>query len=216
MERILAINSSISGEASVSRLLVEDTVQRLLAANPDARVTRRDVGEHPVPHLTPGTVAGVRAEAATDAEVAARSLSDELIAELRASTVLVIGAPMYNFSIPSGLRTWFDHVLRPRVTFAYDENGPHGLVSGISAIVAQARGGLYSEGPGAAMDFQEPYLKQMLGLIGITDVAFVHAEKIGFGPEARDAAVAHAISQIDAAVARLSSGNAMRSEAAIG
>lgn len=123
VDRILAINSSTSGEGSVSRALVEETVQSLLAANPDAVVTRRDLGGDPIPHLTPKTVAGIRAVAATEDELVTKSLSDDLIAELQHATVLVIGAPMYNFSIPSSLRTWFDHVLRPRVTFAYRNCG---------------------------------------------------------------------------------------------
>ncbi|WP_293975505.1 NAD(P)H-dependent oxidoreductase [Sphingomonas sp.] len=206
MDRILAINSSILGEGSVSRALVDDAVQGLLAAHPDAVVTLRDLGADPIPHLTPGTVAGVRAVAATEDELAARSLSDELIGELQQATVLVIGAPMYNFSIPSSLRAWFDHVLRPRVTFAYGESGPEGLLKGIRAIVIQSRGGLYSEGPAKDLDFQEPYLRQLLGFIGITDVAFVHAEKISRGPEARDAAITQARSQIVAAVARIGTG----------
>jgi FMN-dependent NADH-azoreductase len=206
MDQILAINSSTSGEGSVSRALVEETVQFLLAANPDAVVTHRDLGGDPIPHLTPKTVAGIRAVAATEDELVTKSLSDDLIAELQHATVLVIGAPMYNFSIPSSLRTWFDHVLRPRVTFAYGESGPEGLLKGIRAIVIQSRGGLYTEGPAKVIDFQEPYLKQLLGFVGITDVAFVHAERIGFGPEARDAGIAHARSQIAAAVARIAAG----------
>ncbi len=203
MDRILVINSSTSGQDSVSRALVEDAVQSLLAAKPDAVVTHRDLADGPIPHLTPGTVAGIRAVAETEDELAAKALSDELVAELREATILVIGAPMYNFSIPSSLRAWFDHVLRPRVTFAYSESGPQGLLTGIRAIVIQSRGGLYTEGPTKVIDFQEPYLKQLLGFVGITDVAFVHAEKIGYGPEARDAAIAHAKSQIEAAVARI-------------
>jgi FMN-dependent NADH-azoreductase len=206
VDHILVINSSTSGEGSVSRALVEDAVQLLLASEPDAIVTRRDLGDDPVPHLRPGTVAGVRAVAATEDELLTRSLSDDLIAELREATVLVIGAPMYNFSIPSSLRAWFDHVLRPRVTFAYGQSGPEGLLKGIRAIVIQSRGGLYTEGPAKVIDFQEPYLRQLLGFVGITDVAFVHAEKIGFGPEARDSAIAHARSQISAAVARIAAG----------
>ncbi|WP_291621856.1 MULTISPECIES: NAD(P)H-dependent oxidoreductase [Hyphomicrobiales] len=216
MDQILAINSSTSGEASVSRALVEATVQSLLAANPDAVVTRRDLGGEPIPHLTPKTVAGVRAVAATEDELVTKSLSDDLIAELQHATVLVIGAPMYNFSIPSSLRTWFDHVLRPRVTFAYSESGPEGLLKGIRAVVIQSRGGLYSEGPAKVIDFQEPYLKQLLGFIGITDVAFIHAEKIGFGAEARDAGIAHARAQIAAAVARIAAGGSAAAHQAEG
>lgn len=196
MPHILAITSSVSGDRSVSSLLVEDAVQRLQDAHPEAVVTRRDLGREPIPHLLPETVAGVRAVANTEAELAARNLSDRLIGEVFASDVLVIGSPMYNFSIASGLRTWFDHVVRPRVTFAYGETGVQGLVRGKRAIVIQSRGGLYTEGPRMGVDFQEPYLRHLLGFIGISDVRFVHAEKISLGPDAREAAIAHAKSRI--------------------
>lgn len=196
MPHILAITSSVSGDRSVSSLLVEDAVQRLQDVHPEAVVTRRDVSREPIPHLLPETVAGVRAVANTEAELAARNLSDKLIGEVFASDVLVIGSPMYNFSIASGLRTWFDHVVRPRVTFAYGETGVQGLVRGKRAIVIQSRGGLYTEGPRMGVDFQEPYLRHLLDFIGISDVRFVHAEKISLGPDAREAAIAHAKSRI--------------------
>lgn len=200
MNHILVLNSSVSGEASVSRILVKDAVRCLLEVNPDAVVTFRDLDQAPIPHLTSDTVAGVRAEPGTQAELAAQALSDELIAEIRAADVLVIGAPMYNFSIPSSLRAWFDHVLRPRVTFAYGEGGAKGLLTGIRVIVVESRGGLYSEGPGNAMDFQEPYLKTLLGFVGMTDVTFIHAEKVAFGPETRELALTTARSRIEEVV----------------
>jgi FMN-dependent NADH-azoreductase len=128
----------------------------------------------------------------TAAEQRARSLSDELIGELRDADTIVIGAPMYNFGVTTGLRAWFDHVLRAGETFSYSEAGPKGLLGGKRVIVIESRGGLYSEGPASAVDFQEPYLRHLLGFIGITDVTFVHAEKIGYGPEARAAALAGA------------------------
>lgn len=200
MNHILVINSSLSGEASVSRALVENAVDRLQEVNPNSAVTYRDLDESPIPHLTSATVAGVRSVAKTQPEQSALALSNELIAELKAADVLVIGAPMYNFSIPSSLRNWFDHVLRPRVTFAYTEGGPQGLLPDIRVIVIESRGGLYSEGPAKAMDFQEPYLKTLLGFVGITDVTFVHAEKIGSGAEARELALTTAKSRIAEAV----------------
>jgi FMN-dependent NADH-azoreductase len=96
---------------------------------------------------------------------------------------------MYNFSIPSGLRSWFHYVLRPGVTFKYSEAGAQGLLTGKRVIVIESRGGLYSEGPAQAMDFQEPYLRTLLGFVGLSDVIFIHAEKIGFGTDAREAAL---------------------------
>ncbi len=189
MSQVLVLNSSLSGEASVSRLLVAETLAQIVARDPTATVVARDLAQTEIPHLNPLTVAGVRAKAVTAAETRARDLSDQLIAELRAADTIVIGAPMYNFSIPSTLRTWFDHVLRAGETFSYSEAGPKGLLEGKRVIVVESRGGLYSEGPGQAIDFQEPYLRQLLGFIGLSDVTFVHAEKIGYGPEARAAAI---------------------------
>ena len=191
MSNILVLNSSVSGEASVSRLLVADAVTELTQRDPAATLVFRDLAANPVPHLTPETVAGVRSQATPPAEQAARALSDELIAELRAADTIVIGAPMYNFSIPTTLRSWFDHVLRAGETFSYSEAGPKGLLSGKKVIVVEARGGLYSEGPAQATDFQEPYLRQLLGFIGLADdLTFIRAEKIGYGPDARDQALA--------------------------
>ena len=191
MSNILVLNSSVSGEASVSRLLVADAVTELTQRDPSAKLVFRDLAANPIPHLTPQTVAGVRAQATTPAEQTARALSDELIAELRAADTIVIGAPMYNFSIPTTLRSWFDHVLRAGETFSYSEAGPKGLLSGKKVIVVEARGGLYSEGPAQATDFQEPYLRQLLGFIGLADdLTFIRAEKIGYGPDARDQALA--------------------------
>jgi len=202
MNTILVIDSAVSGEASVSKSLVREAVGAL-SAGIQARIVRRDLGRDPVPHLTEVTLAGVRGEPATAAELAARALSDTLIAELRAADTIVIGAPMYNFSVPTGLRSWFDYVLRAGETFRYTEAGPEGLLAGKRVIVVESRGGLYSEGPAQALDFQEPYLRHLLGFIGLTDVTFVRAEKIGYGPEARAAAIAAATADLRATAGEL-------------
>jgi FMN-dependent NADH-azoreductase len=191
MNTILVIDSAVTGDASVSKALVREAVAALTDREP-SRVVYRDLGASPVPHLTEETVAGVRGEPATAAERAARALSDALIAELRAADTIVIGAPMYNFGVATGLRAWFDHVLRAGETFRYAESGPEGLLGGKRVIVVESRGGLYSEGPAQALDFQEPYLRHLLGFIGLTDVTFVRAERIGYGPEARAQAIAAA------------------------
>jgi FMN-dependent NADH-azoreductase len=201
MDSILVIDSAVSGDASVSKALVRETVDALTAERP-ARVVYRDLGRDPVPHLTEASLAGVRGEPATEAERAARALSDELIAELRAAGTIVIGAPMYNFSVATGLRAWFDHVLRAGETFRYSEAGPEGLLAGKRVIVVESRGGFYSEGPAQAVDFQEPYLRHLLGFMGLTDVTFVRAERIGFGPEARAEAMAGAAAELRGLVAQ--------------
>jgi FMN-dependent NADH-azoreductase len=187
MSTVLVLTSSALGEASVSNQLVGDAVSGLRSRDPSLRVITRDLGGSPIPHITLDAATALRgAEPANAAQAAAQTLSEELIAEMQAADVLVIGAPMYNFGIASTLKTWFDYVLRAGITFRYSEAGPEGLLKGKRAMVIESRGGLYSEGPAQMMDSQEPHLRTLLGFIGITDVTFIRAEKLGFGPEARE------------------------------
>lgn len=196
MSHLLVLNSTASGPASATATLVNAVVARHRALEPATVITSRDLDADPLPHLTGLNVNGVRAEAVTDAEIAARDLSDQLIAELNAADTLVIGAPMHNFSIPTTLRAWFDHVLRPRVTFGYSEAGPKGLVTGKRAILVLARGGPYADGPDMPLDHQESYLRELLAFIGITDVDVVRAGRTAMGPDARAASIAEAHGRI--------------------
>lgn len=190
MSTVLVLNSSALDGASVSKELVQDTVERLRARNPRLKVTTRDVGASPIPHLNSDSAAALRGgEPANPAQAEAQALSDELIAELKAADTIVIGAPMYNFGIASTLKAWFDYVLRAGVTFRYTESGPVGLLEGKNAIVIESRGGLYSDGPAKGLDSQEPHLRTLLSFMGIKDVTFVRAEKLAFGPEAREQAI---------------------------
>jgi FMN-dependent NADH-azoreductase len=167
------------------------------AAAARCAIVRRDVGTDPVPHLRRRDHPAIRGgEAETDAARDALALSDTLIAELKAADLVVIGAPMYNFGMPSTLKAWFDHVLRAGITFRYSAAGPEGLLKGKKAIVVESRAGLYSEGPAAAMDSQEPHLRTLLGFMGLDDVTFVRAEKLAFGPEAAEASIAEAVDQL--------------------
>lgn len=198
MANILIVDSAATGEASVSRKLTRALADTLQRRDPAARIVHRDVGTAPIPHLTEATVPAIRAGIVESPEAErALALSNELVAELKGADVIVIGAPMYNFGMPSTLKAWFDHVLRAGITFRYSEAGPEGLVTGKKAIVVEARAGLYSEGPAAAMDSQEPHLRTLLGFMGVTDVAFVRAEKLAFGPEAAAAAIAEAVSALE-------------------
>ncbi|HEX6375130.1 MAG TPA: NAD(P)H-dependent oxidoreductase [Allosphingosinicella sp.] len=193
MTNVLIIDSAATGDASVSRRLTGE-LEAILRGRGPVRIVRRDVGATPVPHLSAETTPAIRgAEAATEIARDAVALSDELIAELKAADLIVIGAPMYNFGMASTLKAWFDHVLRAGITFRYSEAGPEGLVTGKKAIVVESRAGLYSTGPAAAMDSQEPHLRTLLGFMGITEIAFVRAEKLAFGPEAAAASIAEAI-----------------------
>ena len=192
MTTALIVTSSANGAASVSSQLADTLADRLREADPAAHIILRDVGSEPLPHLTADTVAAIKSEPATQAELAARILSDSLVAELAAADILVIASPMYNFGMSSTLKAWFDHVLRAGLTFRYTAEGPEGLMTGKKAVVIESRAGFYSEGPAAAMDGQEPHIRTLLGFMGITDVTFVRAEKLAFGPEAAEAAIAEA------------------------
>lgn len=194
MRNILVLNSAVT-PASVSRRLVQAVVDRL--AGPGADVVVRDLASQPAPHLAPATLAGVMGEPLTEAEIATRVLSDELIAELRRADVIVIGAPMYNFSIPTSLRAWFDHVIRAGETFSYAGGGPEGLLKGKRAIVVSTRGGRYGEGPDNG-DFQEPYLRRLLAFIGVSDVCVIRAEGLAFGEAEQAAALRAAEAEIEA------------------
>ena len=194
MNNILVIDSAVSGDSSVSKALVRDAVAALAEQAP-ASIVHRDLGRDPVPHLTEETLAGVRGTPGTEAELATRALSDELVAELRAADVVVIGAPMYNFSIATGLRSWFDHVLRAGETFRYTEAGPEGLLQGKRAIVAYTSDGTKF---GSEIDYASGYLRHMLGFFGIADVEFVAADAMAFGAEE---AIGRGEAQVDALAA---------------
>ena len=196
--KILIVSSSANGEASVSGQLAGRFVDSVKEANPDATIVHRDVGASPLPHLTSETVAAIKGEPKSAAELEARALSDELVAELQQADVILIASPMYNFGISSTLKSWFDHVARAGVTFRYTENGPEGLLKGKKTVVILSRAGFYSEGPGAVMDGQEPYLRAMLGFVGLDDVTWIRAEKLAFGPDVAGAAIEEAAAALGA------------------
>jgi FMN-dependent NADH-azoreductase len=189
MTTILAVRSSILGAASVSNRLLDQAIGALSSNDPSIRIIERDLAANPIPHFDAAAAGGTRADAVTPAEQQARALSELLINEVQSADILLIGAPMYNFGIASTLKSWFDYLIRAGVTFSYSEAGPKGLLTGKRAIVVQSRGGHYPDGPAKAMDSQEPHLRTLLGFVGITDIDFVLADRLAFGPEARDAAI---------------------------
>lgn len=196
MTNVLIVDSAATGEASVTRRLTGE-LEAILRGRGPVRIVHRDVGTHPIPHLTAQTTPAIRgAEAETDAARDAIVLSDALIAELKAADLIVIGAPMYNFGMPSTLKAWFDHVARAGITFRYSEAGPEGLLKGKKTIVIESRAGLYSSGPSAAMDSQEPHLRTLLGFMGLDDLTFVRVEKLAFGPEQAAASIAEAVKEL--------------------
>lgn len=176
---ILHIQSSPLGDRSVSRKLGKEVVDDLKAQNPEHRVVERDLVVDPFPHLDALTINAFYTPTEQRDEILAEAvtLSESAIEEVMNADAIVIEAPMYNFSIPSTLKSWIDHVVRNQRTFRYDESGPSGLVpSDKRVFVVSARGGVYTEGPMKAFDFQEPYLRTVLGFIGLTDVTFVRSE----------------------------------------
>jgi FMN-dependent NADH-azoreductase len=196
MNNVLIVTSSAQGQGSVSTRIADEYESLLRTSHPAVEIVRRDVGAEPIPHLTVATVGGIRGAAATEAEREAQALSDALIGELEAADLIVIASPMYNFGMSSTLKAWFDHVLRAGITFRYTEAGPEGLLKGRKAVVIQSRAGLYSDGPAAAMDGQEPHIRTLLGFMGIDDVAWIRAEKLAFGPEAAEQSVGGAIAEL--------------------
>lgn len=200
MSKILVIKSAVTGEASVSNRLVDQLVHGLTSADPHAQLAVRDLAADPAPHLSGHSLAAFGG-AETPEAVAIRALSDELVAELKAADVLVIGAPMYNFGIPSTLKAWFDHVLRAGVTFRYTETGPEGLVGQKRVIIASSRGGLYADD--AEQDNQERHLRALLGFIGLNDVTVVRADGLALGEAPRAEGLARGEAQVAALTAGL-------------
>jgi len=200
--RILHIISSPRGSASFSVQLGNALVERLLAANPGSSVQVYDLTNKAYPHMEEVYLQAINtpAEKHTPAELAAVRHSDEAIAALQAADVLVIGAPMYNFSITSTLKAWLDHIVRARVTFRYTEHGPEGLVKNKKVYLAASSGGIYSEGPMVGHDFVVPYLRAVLGTLGMKDVTVVRVEGTAI-PGVQDTAMEKALASIDVASA---------------
>jgi len=167
----LHIDSSISGDASVSRTLTRSIVDGLGGA-----AVYRDLAAEPLSHLTE------------------RGQDPELLDEFLAADTVVIGAPMYNFTVPSQLKAWIDRVLVAGKTFRYTANGPEGLATGKRVIIALARGGIYSEGPAAAFEHVETYLRGVFNFIGI-EPEFVIAEGVNISPEHKENAIAAALGE---------------------
>ncbi len=200
MTNILVLKSSAAGPNSVSSGLVDGFIAAWQAKSPSLQVTTRDLGAEPLPHLSPAGLSGLFGNRATPEAAATADSGDKAVNELIAADVIVIGSPMYNFGVTSTLKAWFDHVIRAKVTFEYTAEGPKGLLHGKRAIVVEARGGFYSEGPAKVMDNQEPHLRNMLGLMGIKDVVFVRAEKLAISPESKTASIEAAKAQLHALI----------------
>jgi FMN-dependent NADH-azoreductase len=182
--KLLHIDSSALGANSVSRELSAAIVDAWKRRVPGLEVTYRDLAAAPLPHWSP---------------VGDAANGDDPLAELFAADVIVIGAPMYNFSIPSQLKAWIDRIVIAGKTFRYTANGPEGLAGGRKVIIASTRGGFYGEQSGrASIDFQETYLRHIFNFIGITDLEFVRAEGLSIGPEQRAKAVNDAHAEIGA------------------
>lgn len=194
---ILQINSSARGESSNSTRIANDIVERLRASNPGASLVVRDLARNPHPALDEAALGALftPAEQRTTEQVARVALDDALIAEIRAADAVVLGVPMYNFGVPAQLKNWLDAIARAGETFRYTENGPEGLLKGKRVYVALARGGKYR---GTPTDTQVPYLKTILGFLGMTDVHFVFAEGFAMGPDAEREALAGAQREIAA------------------
>jgi len=203
--KLLHIDSSILGEASASRELSAAIVTALSRAMPNLEIVRRDLDADPIPHFDSRLLAAVRPEIAAGPATHTDGKGAAALEEFLDADIVVIGAPMYNFTIPSQLKAWLDRILIAGKTFRYDETGAKGLAGGKKVIIASSRGGLYAPGmPQQANDFQEPYLRATLGFIGIDDIAFIRAEGLAYGPEQREKAMRAALASVASLVAGLS------------
>jgi FMN-dependent NADH-azoreductase len=188
---ILHIDSSILGGNSASRLLSRELVSRLTRENPGAQVNYLDLATDALPHLSAGSLAQ-----ADEGEAARNS---QAMSDFLAADVIVIGAPMYNFGIPSQLKAWIDRIVVAGKTFRYTQAGPEGLAKGKRVLVAVARGSIYP--PSSPAEFAESYLKHVFGFIGIDAVTFIRAEGLGLSPEQRAKSLDTAVASIHTPIA---------------
>ena len=196
MSKLLHIDSSILGGNSVSRQLTAQIVASWRAAHPATEVSYLDLAVDTPSHLSAESL-GFRmpagAEPLSDAQQRENAISEALVAQFLAANVVGLGAPLYNFAIPTQLKSWIDRIAQVGRTFTYTDKGPVGLAGGKTVIIASARGGVYSTSDaGNAMEHQESYLKTVLGFLGVTDVRFVRAEGLAMGEAAKTAALAAA------------------------
>ena len=194
---ILHVTSSSRGNASYSNRVAGHVLDELVARNPGATIAVRNVATDQLAHIDDDFVAATRSPNGpqTERQRALLAQSDALVDELFAADIVVIGAPMINFTIPSTLKAWIDNVARAGRTFSYSEAGPKGLVTGKQVIIVGARGGVYSEA-GKPLDFQIPYLKSVLGFLGMTDVEVLEVDGTAYGPEAAEKAVTAAAAKM--------------------
>ncbi|MGH8832110.1 MAG: FMN-dependent NADH-azoreductase, partial [Polaromonas sp.] len=193
MSKLLHIDSSILGGNSVSRQLTAQIVASWRASHPATEVSYLDLAAEAPSHLSAESL-GFRLPAGStelsDVQKRENAISEALVTQFLAADVLVVGAPLYNFAIPTQLKSWIDRVAQAGRTFKYTDKGPVGLAGGKTVIVASSRGGVYSTSDaGNAMEHQESYLKTVFGFFGVTDVRFVRAEGLGMGEAAKAAAL---------------------------
>ncbi|WP_411835601.1 FMN-dependent NADH-azoreductase [Pseudomonas chlororaphis subsp. aurantiaca] len=197
--KLLHIDASILNEQSASRQLTTAIVKRLIQVTPGVEVVYNDLAAEPIGHLSTAEFLAFQEGGGQD-DTARREVTQnaKLLSDFLASNAIVIGAPMYNFSLPSQLKAWLDRVAVAGKTFRYTPSGVEGLAGGKRVIIASTRGGIYSDGaPAAFLDHQETYLRGFLGFLGITDVTFVRAEGLAFGPDSRAAAINAAVAQVE-------------------
>ena len=200
MAHILHIDSSPRSERSISRTLTNDFISAWKQTYPGDTVTYRDLGRYQVPLVDESWIAASFSppEQITPELTAALNISDELIDELFAAELYVFGIPMYNYSVPANFKAYIDQIVRVRRTFVVSSNGYEGLVKDKKMLVITTRGGSYS---GGELDFQEPYLRAVFDLIGITDITFIHAENLSMGAEVRQQSLAAARAAIQQFIA---------------
>jgi len=196
---VLCLKSSILNDFSTSNLLIGELINHIKTQNGMVSIVERDLANNPPAHLTLDVITAIKTQDTSKLTDEQKNIYNEIlvsIEQLKSADLVIIGSPMHNLSISSGLKTWVDQICQAGLTFSYTEQGPKGLVNNKPVVIISSRGGIYSAPPLDAIDYQEPYLKAVLGLIGITDIKYIRAEGINISAELKEKAIEKAIREI--------------------
>jgi FMN-dependent NADH-azoreductase len=205
MSKLLFVKSSLFGQDGKSTQIASEFVEALRRVRPGITVVERNLDADSIPHLSGATMAALMtpSEKRTKDQDQAVAFADSLIEEVESADTLVLAVPMYNFSVPSTFKAWIDHITRAGRTFRYGAAGPEGLLKGKKVFLIVSRGGVYTgDSPAKPLDFQEPYLRSMLGFLGLDDLTFIHVEGLQVSPESAAAGLDRARKAISVVLPR--------------
>lgn len=204
-KRALIINSSTNGEKSFTNKIIKSLIDQLNQIHSDLKCTHNDLSANQPPHLTQEIISAFYTPKQNQDEKAAQliSYSENAISSLVANDIIILGAPMWNFSVPSTLKAWIDNIVRPGLTFQYENGQPKGLLNNKKLVIISSRGGVYSVGDATSMDFQEKYLASVFNFIGVKDQYVIRVEGVGQGAEFANAALEKSLLEVESIAKKL-------------